>query len=281
MELELILETLDDLDSAFHPLYTEKDGKFVLTGVKGMKTQEDVDRLNEALRKERSDHASLRDKAKPVLDFVGDRSLEDLQAQLDEIEELKLRIESGEGTKLDEERLEKLLDQRLARKLGPVERERDKLAQQLQEITGERDQLQSTLTTGRIHETLRQAATKAKVVSSAIDDVLLYDRIFEVADDGEIVTRDGISGVQPGLTAGIWLQNMQDSRPHWWPLSEGGGARGGSGVPGGSKNPWSRDGWNLTAQGQFVREHGIEKATKAAQSVGSTIGATAPPAEKK
>ena len=44
MALQIIVETLDDVDEKYHDLYTEKDGKFHLTGVDGMKTQADIDR---------------------------------------------------------------------------------------------------------------------------------------------------------------------------------------------------------------------------------------------
>lgn len=42
-------------------------------------------------------------------------------------------------------------------------------------------------------------------------------------------------------------------------------------------NPWSREGWNVTRQGQYWRDHGHETALRAAKSVGSYIGATHPP----
>lgn len=42
-------------------------------------------------------------------------------------------------------------------------------------------------------------------------------------------------------------------------------------------NPWSREGWNITQQGYYLRKHGQPTALTAAKSVGSYIGATRPP----
>lgn len=36
-------------------------------------------------------------------------------------------------------------------------------------------------------------------------------------------------------------------------------------------NPWLPDEWNLTAQGQYVVQHGLEAAHKAAQAAGTTL----------
>ena len=44
--LELSYDTKDAIPNGFAELYTEKDGKFVLTGVNGMKTQTDVDNVD-------------------------------------------------------------------------------------------------------------------------------------------------------------------------------------------------------------------------------------------
>jgi len=45
MALKIIEENLDAVDAVYHSLYTEKDGKFQLTGVEGMKTDADIQRL--------------------------------------------------------------------------------------------------------------------------------------------------------------------------------------------------------------------------------------------
>jgi hypothetical protein len=44
----------------------------------------------------------------------------------------------------------------------------------------------------------------------------------------------------------------------------------------GKKNPWSKEFWNVTAQGSVVKAMGIEKAQQIARAAGSYIGATRP-----
>jgi len=41
-------------------------------------------------------------------------------------------------------------------------------------------------------------------------------------------------------------------------------------------NPWSRERWNITAQGKFARDHGMALATVYAHAVGVEPGATKP-----
>jgi hypothetical protein len=43
-----------------------------------------------------------------------------------------------------------------------------------------------------------------------------------------------------------------------------------------SSNPWSKAGWNITAQGRLVSSLGDEKATAIAQAAGCKIGSTKP-----
>ena len=41
-------------------------------------------------------------------------------------------------------------------------------------------------------------------------------------------------------------------------------------------NPWLREFWNISAQGAFVRQHGMTVATAYARTAGVEIGATKP-----
>lgn len=107
---------------------------------------------------------------------------------------------------------------------------------------------------------------------------MLAERVFEVDDEGNVTTKDGV-GVTPGIAADVWLTEMQDKRPHWWPQSQGGGAGGSGGGGAGGKNPFSAEGWNLTEQGRLVREN-PEKADQMAKAAGTTVGGGRPAAKK-
>lgn len=112
MAIELQYENREALpeafqnDAVFNELFTvQGDGKVVITGVTGMKTQHDVDTVKEALRKEREDHGAAQAKLKPWGDMDPTKTL----AQLDRITEL----EAAAAGNLDEEKMNELVQARL------------------------------------------------------------------------------------------------------------------------------------------------------------------------
>jgi hypothetical protein len=122
---------------------------------------------------------------------------------------------------------------------------------------------------------VRGAASKLKVVDSAVEDVtLLAERLFTIDETGAVVTKDNV-GVTPGISADVWLTDMQAKRPHWWGPSQGGGAGGNRGGNSGVTNPWSKDAWNLTEQGRIYKENS-GKAEQLAKAAGTTIGGPKP-----
>lgn len=274
MKLKLSYNTQEDIPNGYEALYTEKDGKWVLTGIEGMKTQEDITRLSESLRKEREDHKKVKD----VLAKLGgpDLDADALVEKLDEYEELKLRVESGEGGKIDDKKVEELVEQRVQRRLAPVERERDRLKTRNTELENENGTLKGTITRGTVESELRRHATEGKVVTSALDDILdIGANIFEVAEDGAVVTKQGLRNVAAGITPDVWLSDMKEKRPHWWPASQGGGAGGSGGGNGTGVNPWTKDNWSIEAQAQLVRTD-PGKADRLAKAAGVHVGAMSP-----
>lgn len=274
MKLKLSYTSQEDIPNGYEALYTEKDGKWVLTGIEGMKTQEDITRLSESLRKEREDHKKVKD----ILAKLGgpDLDADALVEKLDEYEELKLRVESGEGGKIDDKKVEELVEQRVQRRLAPVERERDRLKTRNTELESENGTLKGTITRGTVESELRRHATEGKVVTSALDDILdIGANIFEVAEDGAVVTKQGLRNVPAGVTPDVWLSDMKEKRPHWWPASQGGGAGGSGGGNGTGVNPWTKDNWSIEAQAQLVRTD-PGKADRLAKAAGVHVGAMSP-----
>lgn len=272
--LELLYEKLDEVPEAFRPLYTEKDGKAVLTGVNGMKTQADITNLQEALRKERQDHKTAQDSLKPWASFG--KTAEEIQTSLDRMAEL----EAAASGKIDEKKMEELLGTRLAAKTAPLERQLREQTAAVTTLTQERDTFRDALYRRDMVDEVRSVATEMKVQQTAIADVELFAQMaMERQEDGTYVSKSGIPGVTAGLTFKDLLKDMQKTRPHWWPASQGGGA-GGAGGGAGSDNPWTHANWNVTKQGAFVKEHGIEKAQEAAKLAGTTFGGMRPAAKK-
>lgn len=269
MALQIIVETLDDVDEKYHDLYTEKDGKFELTGVEGMKTKADVDRLQTALTKERAEHKNLKERVK----LLGDRKIEDVIQELDRIPEL-------EATAKGDKNVDELVEAKLRAKIVPVERERDKYAKELEEAKATIGNYESASRVRKIHDSIRSAVGKQQgFQKSAIEDaVTLGERLFEVLDDGSVVTKDNV-GVTPGISAEDWLADRKNDKPHWWGTSQGGGAAGSRGAGATGDNPWTNGGWNLTKQGQIIRED-PKRAEQLARAAGTTIGGPKPEAKK-
>lgn len=274
--LDLIYDTKDAIPAGYEDLYTEKDGKWHLTGIKGMKTSDDVTKLQVSLRKERDDHRKTKDK---IAKLGGDDvDFDKMLADLDELEDLRVRIEAGEGGKINETKLNELVETRVNRQLRPIERERDQLKSRNQELEASNGELKGTINRGTIESRLRELATNEKVVASAMDDVVfMATHLFEIAEDGEIVAKPGARGLQDGTTPDVWMVDMKEKKPHWWPVSQGGGAGGGKDGAGNGANPWGAKTWDIEAQGAMVRADRA-KADRMAKAAGSKIGAVLPAA---
>lgn len=272
--LKAVHDSIDEIPEPYRDLYAERGGKFELSGIVGVKTEADVARIQEALRKEKEDHKRAKEVARVWLDAGW--KFEDVQARMDKWEELELAAQAG---KMDEDKLNQLVETRIKSRIAPVEREKSQYAEQLKELTGKLTEYQQRETQRTIYDAVDSAIEAAKIIPSAREDVrLLAERMFTVDETGKVVTRDNV-GVTPGVPADVWLQEMMPKRPHWWPESQGGGAKGGKSNVLGLKNPWSSSNWNVTEQAQFVQQYGMEKAKQFAALAGSHIGATKPAAK--
>lgn len=280
--LKTIYDNLEDIPAGYEALYTERNGKWELTGVQGVKTQADVERVQEALRKEKLDHKAAKDALRPFEGLDVDALLS-AQNELDETK-AQLAAVKADGS-IDEAKLEPIIAARVAQKIAPLERDLRNTAAKLTEkdkLLAEKDNevgtLKSTITTGNVERSIRDAAIAAKMLPTAVNDAVLKgSRVFEVDDHNNVITKDNV-GVTPGLSPKEWLKDEVERSPHWWPASVGGGSNGGTGGNGTTRanNPWSKGAWNMTKQGALVRELGEQKASEIAASVGSHIGATRP-----
>jgi hypothetical protein len=283
MRLKTIYDTAEEIPEGYADLYTERNGHWELTGVEGVKTQADIDRVQSALVKERTDHKATKAALAP---FEG-LDVESIVANQHKLEEVTAQLEAiNKDGRVDEAKLEPIIAARIKQAVSPLERDKQNLERQLDaqrkvvaEKEGEVVNLRTSITSENIERAVRDAATQEKVLATALDDVSLRaSRVFEKTEDGRIITKD-VNGVVPGLTPREWLKDMQDKAPHWWPASVGGGSQGGPnnrGTYGGANNPWSKAGWSLTKQGALVRQLGEAKAAEVAAQAGSRIGATKP-----
>lgn len=266
MAIKTQYDTLDEIPEQYRDLFKEVDGKYVLTEVIGMKSQADIDRLQESLRKERSDHKAVKDKYA----FLSDIEPDKLQEMIDRFPELEAAAGGNSA-----EAVQKQVDAKLAAIKAPLERQIAKLQNELGETQTAVNQYKERETERKIVDAVTTAARKLKVQDCAIEDAILTGRSHLMVDeDGNVVTRDG-APISAGLNAEVWLTEMQSKRAHWWGDSTGGGAGGSKGGNAGANNPWSKENWNMTQQGQVYREN-PQKAEQMAKAAGVTIGAIGP-----
>lgn len=271
MGLKAIHDSVDEIPEEFRPLYTEKAGKYELTGIEGVKTVADVNRLQSALEKERNDHKGTKTK----FAVFGDRNPEEVIQLLDRIPEL----EAAAAGKLDETKLNELVEGRIKTKMAPLERELGTLKQGIAERDGVIDGFKGKDRTRTIHDEVRRAATSQKVLPEALEDALmLAERVFDLDESGRVIAKENV-GCTPGVDPVVWFTELQSKRPHWWGPSQGGGA-GGSRVPGqGGANPWAHETWNMTEQGKVLSENRT-RAEQLAKSAGTSIGGARPAPRK-
>jgi hypothetical protein len=271
-------ETVDEVPESFRDLYEERQGKMILTRIEGLASEADIHRLTTANNNLRTENSGLKSK----LDASGGKTAEEYHKLEEQLQEAKAAVELA--GKPDEEKINALVETRIKSQMGPVQRELEQTKKKLAEQEELSTTLQTSITKSKVSDSVRTAAGKAKVVASAVEDILaLAGGVFEVIDiDGKekVVTRDGI-GVTPGLDPEAYFSEVAPNKPHWFEGSQGAGATGGRG--GGTingANPWSADGWNVTQQAKFYREHGPDKANQYAKAAGSAIGATSPPRKR-
>lgn len=268
MGLKAIVDKIEDVEETFRSLYTERNGKFEITGIEGMRTQADVDRLSAGIEKERNDHKATKARFAPL----GDRKVEDILTALDRLPEL----ETAAAGKMDDVKINEMVEARIKSRIAPVERERDTLKGQVAERDVKLGEFSKEKTQRIIQDEVRKAITASEgFVTSALEDALMVaERVFEIDENGRVVAKDGV-GITPGVDATVWLSEIQPKRTHWWGQSQGGGAGGNRNGASGGTNPFSADNWNMTEQAQLYVANPA-RAEQMAKSAGTTIGGLQP-----
>lgn len=263
MAIKYSYDAETDVPAEFKSLYVEQGGKFVLAGVEGVKPVSEFERVNEALRKERNDHKTTKER----FSVWGDLNADEVLAKLDRVAEL----EQAAGGKLDEEAINKIVEVRMQTRIGPVERAKKKAEEDLARALEQINSLSGERRMTRIRDEVTKAALAHKVLDTAIEDVqLLAERMFDLDEQGRVIVKE------TGLSPADWLSDLKTKRPHWWPGSRG-GASGGSGMTDvGGSNPWTKEGWNMTKQAQVIQAKGEDYAARLAEAAGTKLGALRP-----
>lgn len=268
MGLKATVEKIEDVEEAFRSLYTEQDGKHILTGIDGMVPASQL----AAVKTEAGGYRIKLKKADDALALFGDMDPTKTREALDRLPEL----EAAAAGKLDPAKMDELVAARLTTKLAPIQRERDTFAAENKALKDNVEAFTNKERMRTIGDAIRRDGRAAKVVDTALEDaIMLGERVFEVNEDGSVTAKTGV-GCTPGIDPTAWFQEMQPKRAHWWGPSQGGGANGNNGRGGfGGVNPFAIDTWNVTAQGALVRSD-RKKADAMAKAAGTTVGGLKP-----
>jgi len=214
MKLEMIYASKDLIPEGKDDLYTEQDGQFVFTGIDGIKTQTDLDKLQGALQNERDAHKATKQELNQKIQEANGK-VSDLEGKVKEFEGKDQK--PGEGKPGDPNDPNYLA----------LKAELAKTNQALETIQEEKKALADQQRRSKILETMRKEAT-GKIRPEAISDLELHASNFDLTDSGQIVQKE------TGTSFGDWFSQTLESKPHWKPGNKPSGASGGTGQPGGS-----------------------------------------------
>ena len=295
MGLKEEYDAIDEVPAAHRELYSEREGKFVFTGVDGVVGSKELKRLTTETggyrikAREATERLAAFTKLSHPIEGKPFESVDGLQAILDEYPTLKAQAEAGGGkskeavaAQVEIER--KRIEAQFGRKLTETETLYQKEAARTKSFEN-RERSQA------IRDHVLKAIGESKIGKlnpDAIEDVLMYaERHMEVDEErdeeGNLVIKDVRTkdkvGVTPGIGTAAWLAEMQPKKGHWYLPSEGGGSVGSgrnSGLASGAGNPWSKEGWNVTAQGAYYKQYGAEKAGQMARAAGTDLNGPPP-----
>lgn len=180
-------------------------------------------------------------------------TVDELTAQL-----AALRAGLAKGFGLEES----ATDEALLARAGEVAKERDEARSKAADV-------ESRWASEKVDSALRSAFEKSGAGREHEEDFLLLARgLFEVDEKGGVRTRKDAPNTLPGIDPAAWIvAELQSKRPHYWPTSVGGGARGAGFIPSTGADdscfdPRSKN-YNFTAQLAAEAKYGPAFADKA------------------
>ncbi len=261
--LKQSVENLDNVDEGHHDLYTASaDGKsFALTGVIGMKTQADIDKLQTSLTASRNDTKAVQAKLSVFADVNSETIADDLQ------ELATLRITEG---KVDNEKFMEQVDGKVKILMGPHDREMKLLQESNTALSDTNTKLNNAATTRFVQDDANKAMDALKLTDpgSREDAMLHMMGQFTKDEHGQVLNAEGLTTVE-------WLTAKQSTRGRWWGNTDPDGGLGGKGKHQGA-NPFTRENWNMGEQAKLDPT----VARNLAKAAGTTVDGGMPPYKK-
>lgn len=150
------------------------------------------------------------------------------------LEALRFINENEEVQLIKDGKIEDVIDKRTSQmKLDHSTAVTD-LADKLEEMTSGKTKYKGLYQTKIMDDSLREVAGRAGVRTEAVVDVLLRAKeLFTLGKDGQPEARNSDGKLLKNaagdvITPSVWMEGLKDSSPHYWPSSEGAGAKGGN-----------------------------------------------------
>lgn len=206
MKLKPVINSINDVKEEYRELYAERDGKWYLD-VEGMVEKAKLDEF-------RNNNITLANELKQFKDLGLDfNELKEASETARKVREKEL-VDAGDIETLVKERLQSTNQQH---------------EQALKAVTTQLEAANSQLSVLMIDNVVRTHSTKAGVLPTAVDDVLLRARsVFKVKDGNIIATGpDGkplYNKAGADLTVEEYVTDLSKSAAHLFASSEGSGA---------------------------------------------------------
>lgn len=252
MKLKRVYDTQAEIPKEYLALYEEREGKWHLkVEFEGLAPKEKVDEFREN-------------------NLKITKELEDLKKQYGDVTPDKLKQIQEEARKAKEEARKKeedaaikegKIDQVLASRTQEMKTGYEQKVADLEKQVKQRDaELERII----VERGIAEAAAKKKVLPTAVEDVIMRGKTVWKLKDGvpvPVEQKEGKEELRYGkdgkvLTFETWLDSLATSAPHLFEASAGSGASGkGGGATGAQANPWKKESFNLTRQGEIFRNN--------------------------
>jgi hypothetical protein len=263
------VQDLEDVSEVLRPFYKQlEDGSYELEvegKVSGAKLAEFRNTNTDLMRKVTEKDTKL---------AAYEAILDDPAKLADEYKSLKGVAKRVADNELVEKKgLEEAVLQRTSEMRATFEGQVKALQDRLGSVETERDAAAQRYTRSVIDRAISDAALAGGVQPHALPDVLNRSRDagWALNEQGKLIqTVNGVmsfgaDGASP-LTPKEWVNGaLKDTAPHFFATPHGLNAVGGTGG-GGSKNPFTKDGWNMTEQGRIAKENPVLAKTLAANA---------------